>query len=170
MTCAILFKYFKDIAREEHMHFIIGLISILLSLFSMDAKAQDANVSKMGPRIGACLQLANAGIGHAHIVNSCNSCRTAVMSWCDGSIHHANVGAYGYVTIETCVGAMTLVTDIPCGGSPQIEPRSSQIRGGSCSAHNDQGDTCSISCPEGQAAMCSNASGGGTPSCSCSAR
>ena len=37
----------------------------------------------------------------------------------------------------------------------------------SCSAHNDVGDTCTISCPEGQAAQCFNAAGAGTPQCQC---
>lgn len=37
----------------------------------------------------------------------------------------------------------------------------------SCSAQNDRGDTCSITCAVGQAAVCSNAVGSGTPSCEC---
>lgn len=37
----------------------------------------------------------------------------------------------------------------------------------SCSATNEVGDRCSITCPPGQAASCANASGAGTPSCEC---
>jgi hypothetical protein len=38
----------------------------------------------------------------------------------------------------------------------------------SCSATNDNNDqTCSITCATGQSALCSNATGGGTPSCQC---
>ena len=40
--------------------------------------------------------------------------------------------------------------------------------GSSCSATNDNGDAqCSITCSEGQAAQCSNATGSGTPTCEC---
>lgn len=40
--------------------------------------------------------------------------------------------------------------------------------GSSCSATNDNGDArCDITCPDGQAARCSNAVGSGTPTCEC---
>lgn len=37
----------------------------------------------------------------------------------------------------------------------------------SCTAYNEEGGTCSISCAEGQAATCYNASGANAPLCSC---
>lgn len=41
----------------------------------------------------------------------------------------------------------------------------------SCSATNTNGDqNCSINCPVGQAAICQNATGSSTPTCSCSAQ
>lgn len=40
----------------------------------------------------------------------------------------------------------------------------------SCSATNSNGDqNCNISCPDGKAAICQNATGSSTPTCSCSA-
>jgi hypothetical protein len=38
----------------------------------------------------------------------------------------------------------------------------------SCSAHNDFGDTCTIDCPEGQSATCTNGIGANKPTCVCS--
>lgn len=38
----------------------------------------------------------------------------------------------------------------------------------SCNAHNDNGDTCSIDCPVGESAQCTNATGSSTPTCECS--
>lgn len=41
----------------------------------------------------------------------------------------------------------------------------------SCSATNSNGDqNCNINCPVGQAAICQNATGSSTPTCSCSAQ
>jgi hypothetical protein len=37
----------------------------------------------------------------------------------------------------------------------------------SCSAHNDSGGTCSITCPSGQSASCSNTTGANPPICQC---
>lgn len=37
----------------------------------------------------------------------------------------------------------------------------------SCSAKNDIGDTCNIDCPIGSSASCANATGAGSPTCSC---
>jgi hypothetical protein len=39
--------------------------------------------------------------------------------------------------------------------------------GGSCSAKNENGGTCSVTCREGQTASCQNASGTNPPSCKC---
>ncbi len=41
------------------------------------------------------------------------------------------------------------------------------IPGSSCSASNEAGGTCSITCPDGKSAVCHNATGANTPSCSC---
>ena len=38
----------------------------------------------------------------------------------------------------------------------------------SCSASNESGGTCEVSCPAGQSANCQNASGSNPPSCTCS--
>jgi hypothetical protein len=62
-------------------------------------------------------------------------------------------------------GVATMVT------RARVTTRTTDLAGGgSCSAHNDVGDVCSISCPVGQAALCTNAAGGGTPTCECRAR
>ena len=39
----------------------------------------------------------------------------------------------------------------------------------SCSASNEEGDECSISCPVGQAAQCDNTTAGNKPICKCEA-
>jgi hypothetical protein len=38
----------------------------------------------------------------------------------------------------------------------------------SCTAHNDNGGTCSVDCDAGKSAECSNASGSSAPTCECS--
>ena len=38
----------------------------------------------------------------------------------------------------------------------------------SCSAKNDNGNTCSVTCPDGQTANCADGSGANAPSCTCS--
>ena len=122
-----------------------------------------------GAKIGPCLQFAPGPGSRVNIVNSCNECRTAIMSWCDGSIRRASVPAYGSIQIQTCGGTITLSTDIPCGNAiadfgqdKGLSPLTS-----SCSAHNDVGGTCSISCPDGKAASCSNGTGASSPVCEC---
>ncbi len=42
-----------------------------------------------------------------------------------------------------------------------------EASGGTCSASNEVGDVCSVSCPVGKAAQCQNAPGAGAPVCVC---
>jgi hypothetical protein len=42
------------------------------------------------------------------------------------------------------------------------------VAGSSCTASNETGITCSISCVDGQAAVCQNATGSANPNCYCS--
>lgn len=117
---------------------------------------------------GKCIVFAHAGPGQVHLVNSCAECRTAVMSWCDGSIRKVQVPAHDTRTIATCIGTITLATDIPCSASISSADVLKQLpAGSSCSAKNDLGDTCSISCPEGEAAHCTNGTGSASPTCEC---
>ncbi len=139
----------------------------------------------------------SGGVGTVGIYNNCNKCMTASMAWCDGSIHRQNVGANSGFVISTCVGTVTLVGENACTsrasravavdktqevqptGKSGISTLSSRQRvttrildtndtsAGSCSASNEVGDVCSVSCPAGKAAQCRNASGGGAPVCEC---
>lgn len=144
-----------------------------LTFFATQVAAQESKVTRMGPRVGPCVQLAGA-----HLVNSCNTCRTAKVMWCDGSLVNFDVPAYSSFTVTLCFGTITLVTDVPCDGARGREGRSGgasfgtgdKTRGSMCSAHNEVGDTCSVSCPDGQSANCQNASGANLPSCYCSGR
>ena len=147
----------------------IMLLLALLMLCS-GSSAFGQNVSspvQITEKIGPCIVFAPAGIGHVNLVNACDECRTAVMSWCDGSIKRVNVPAYGDRKIKTCAGTVTLATDVPCRKDLTQDQLKDAMGKGSCSASNDVGDTCSISCPEGQSANCVNATGANQPDCFC---
>lgn len=145
----------------------------------------------------ACTRFYPATAGTVGVFNNCNKCMTASMAWCDGSIHRQNVPANNGVTIQTCIGTITLVGESPCSSAlsmkaleaakPAALPTAkdgvktlfswnrvttgmtapNQAAGSSCSAHNDAGDTCSVTCPVGQSASCSNGTGASPPTCEC---
>ena len=46
-------------------------------------------------------------------------------------------------------------------------PLAGAAHASSCSATNEVGDRCSITCPPGEAASCANTSGASTPICEC---
>jgi hypothetical protein len=159
--------------RKFHWLAISAIVWIFLSAVTTTAQ-ENTTTFDIAPKIGPCIVFAPAGIGYVNLVNSCGECRTAVMSWCDGNIRHERVPGYGSKKIATCIGSVTLATDIPCGSAyiddyGQLGSFTQGLAptGSSCSAKNDVGDTCSISCETGQAAHCSNASGAGSPTCEC---
>lgn len=146
------------------------LAILIASTSSLPVQAQD-NKTELNtvPISGRCISLAAGGLAKANLVNSCAECRSAVISWCDGNIRKFDVQAYKYSTINTCVGTITLVTDVPCGASSSSSSTqgTETAAGASCSATNDVGDTCSVTCKEGETAECSNGTGASKPVCSC---
>lgn len=147
---------------------LLSLIVLFSSFSIAESPSMDekSNIEVL-PKIGPCLVFANAGIGRVKIVNSCAECRIAITSWCNGSTKRFAVAGYGDRDITTCVGTVQLVTDVPCKQANISEKVLEEMNRASCNAHNEVGDTCSISCPVGQSALCRNTNGAISPDCRC---
>lgn len=141
---------------------------LLLAIFPSEAVSTEDSEEKvileLGPNVGPCVTWTQ-GRGVTYLVNSCGECRTAVLNWCDRSIQRFDVPGLGERSIPLCTGRTELVTDRAC--SRAFAEDTLEILGGSCSARNDVGDECSITCKEGESAFCRNASGARTPTCEC---
>ncbi len=63
---------------------------------------------------GSCITMEPDQQGGYTLTNSCQVCRTAVVSWCDGEGHLFEIKAGKSIHIEMCRGFQSLLTDTPC--------------------------------------------------------
>lgn len=147
----------------------IAALLVILSFQVISSEEAEAPSYKAPPNFLPSCVRSDAGLGVLHLANSCADCRTAVFSWCDDSIQKFNVNGYDTRTIRLCIGTVTLLSDVPCNSiaAEKAKELDQILKTSSCEASNDVGDTCSIECPAGESATCSNTSGASTPSCEC---
>jgi len=127
------------------------------------------------------------------LYNKCPKCIVARVDWCGAGTRDFRLNPHSGVRINSCLGSASVIDELNCGkgafAADEAPAQQANVHGGigiwtsnqrvttkvlgqkdkssSCSASNDVGDTCNASCPDGQAAQCSNATGANPPSCEC---